>query len=326
MITRRRAIRILAAAAGLPLLPRRGRAEASLVGWRGTALGAVATLQIHDPDRTHAESLVERAVAEVRRLERLFSLQRPDSALVALNRAGRLARPDPDFVALLRACARFAALTGGAFDPTVQPLWELHRGHFARPGADPDGPSAPALTQARARVGFDGVAIRRDEVRLARSGMALTLNGIAQGYITDRVVDLLRAEGIERSLVDLGELRALGDHPEGRPWRVGIADPAGEGASGRSIPLVNRAVATSGPSAFRFDQGSRFNHLFDPATGRCADRYDSVSVVLPGATAADALSTAFTLMAPDAMRDALRSAGGGEVHLLAGGEWTIVVS
>lgn len=324
MIPRRRAIRILAAAAGLPLLPRAGRAQASLVGWRGTALGAVATLQIHHADRARAESLVERAVAETRRLERLFSLRRPDSALVALNRNGWLARPDPDLVALLRACARFAALTGGAFDPTVQPLWELHRDHFARPDADPNGPPAPALTEARRRVGFAAVVIAPDEVRFARAGMALTLNGVAQGFITDRVVDLLRAEGIERSLVDLGELRALGDHPEGRPWRVGIADPAGEGASGRSIPLVNRAVATSAPSAFRFDQGSRFNHLFDPATGRCANRYDCVSVVLPSATAADALSTAFTLMAPDAMREALRRAGGGEVHLLARGEWTSV--
>ena len=103
-VTRRRAIGITAAAAGLILVPlgRAARAEANLVTWRGHAMGALASLQIHHTDRIAAERLVRRAVSEVRRLERIFSLYREDSALVALNRSGVLPSPPPELVALPR--------------------------------------------------------------------------------------------------------------------------------------------------------------------------------------------------------------------------------
>ena len=83
--------------------------------------------------------LVERSLAEVRRLEAVFSLYREDSALVALNRHGVLVAPPADLVALLAECRRYWELTGGAFDPTVQALWMLYRDHFSRPDRRPAG-------------------------------------------------------------------------------------------------------------------------------------------------------------------------------------------
>ena len=81
-ISRRRAIGITAAAAGLHLLPfGTAKAAAELVIWRGIAMGAAAQMQIHHTDRAAAERLIERSVAELRRLEGLFSLYRDDSAL-----------------------------------------------------------------------------------------------------------------------------------------------------------------------------------------------------------------------------------------------------
>lgn len=295
-VTRRRFITITAAAAGLPLLPRGVSAEAPLVTWRGTVMGAVATMRICHPDRAAAERLVERAIAEVRRLEALFSLYREDSALVALNKHGALAAPAPELVDLLGRCARYSTLTDGAFDATVQPLWNLYAAHFARPDASPAGPAAEAVAAALARVGHAGVRVSRDRIVLARHGMQVTLNGIAQGYLTDRVVDLLRAEGITQTLVDMGEARGVGTSPEGRPWQVGIADPDRPQAVRKVLGLTNRAVATSGAYGFRFDPAGRFNHLFDPRTGASAHAYKSVSVLAPSATTADALSTAFSLM------------------------------
>ena len=99
-LNRRRFIGISAACAGLTLLPfgRAAMAEAHPVTWNGQALGAQATLVIHHYDRLAAERLVERAVAEVARLERIFSLYREDSALVELNRVGSLAAPPADLV------------------------------------------------------------------------------------------------------------------------------------------------------------------------------------------------------------------------------------
>src|SRR5215207_1714426 len=105
-LTRRRIIGISAAAAGLQMMPLAGaaHAEASVVTWRGQAMGALGFLQIHHPDRRIAERLVRRAVDEVRRLEGVFSLYRDDSALVALNRSGVLLAPPEDLVVLLREC------------------------------------------------------------------------------------------------------------------------------------------------------------------------------------------------------------------------------
>jgi FAD:protein FMN transferase len=315
--TRRRFIGITAAAAGLSLLPFRGAApaEGAVATWRGVALGAAGSLQIHHHDRAIAEELAQRSIAELRRLERLFSLYREDSALVDLNRRGVLEAPAAELVELIGEAQRYGALTGGAFDPTIQPLWTLYADHFSKSDAASDGPPAAGVKAALAKVGHERVLVSRDRIALAH-GMALTLNGIAQGYITDRVVELLRAGGIEHSLVDMGESRAIGSHPDGRPWEAGISDPDNPTRIVETVSLVDQAAATSGGYGFRFDAQGRFNHLLDPKTGESAKRYKSVTVVMPTATAADALSTAFSLLPAESIGKVLKKCGEGRVLLI----------
>lgn len=327
LLSRRRFIGVTAAAAGLGLVPfgHAPRAEAHLVTWQGQAMGAVATLQVHHHDRAAAERLVERALAEVRRLEAVFSLHRDDSALSTLNRQGFLIAPPAALVELLSECRRCWELTGGAFDPTVQALWILYRDHFSQPGADPQGPPETALQAALARVDFGQVAFDADRIVLPGRGMGLTLNGIAQGYATDRVVDILRAGGIASSLVDMGEPRAIGPRPSGEPWRVGLADPDHPERIGETLDLVDQAVATSGGYGFRFEPEGRFNHLLDPRTGASAGLYRSVTVVMPSAMAADALSTAFSLLPPGDIGQAVQRLGEGQVHLLTAAGETIML-
>ncbi|WP_244607301.1 FAD:protein FMN transferase [Bosea sp. CS1GBMeth4] len=280
-------------------------------------MGAAASLQIHHPDRAAAERLIERALGEMRRVERVFSLYRDDSALSVLNRRGVLLAPPAELVTLLAECRRYFELTGGRFDPTVQALWGLYREHFSRPGADPQGPPAPTLQATLARVGFDQVGFDQDRIVFHRPGMALTLNGIAQGWATDRVVALLRREGVVSSLVDMGESRALGARPDGTPWRIGIADPDRPDRVASTLDAVDEAVATSGAYGFRFDPAGRFNHLFDPRAGTCAHVHESVTVVMPTATAADALSTAFSLMVPADIERTLRRLGDGRAGIVS---------
>ena len=98
--------------------------------------------------------------------------------------------------------------------------------------------------------------------------MAITLNGIAQGSITDRVTDLLRAEGLAQVLVDLGEVRALGRHPDGRAWRVGIADPLAPDRLRETLAIDDQAVATSATTGVRFDAAGRYHHLLNPRTSQ----------------------------------------------------------
>ncbi len=316
-LSRRRFIRISAATAGLGLLPSGSRAQdgTALVTWRGTMLGAVATMEVHHEDRREAQQLIRVACAEARRLERLFSLYLADSALVELNRTGVLVDPSAEMVDLLSIAQRYSELTGGLFDVTVQPLWDLYAGHFSRPDADPAGPSPNAIQTALARVGYDRLSVNRDRIVMPR-GTAVTLNGIAQGYITDKVVDLLRSQGVDHSLVDMGETRAIGSRPDGRPWKIGIADPEVVGRTETMLPIVDRAVATSGGYGFRFDPQGRFNHLFDPRTGGCAIRYCSVTTVSRNTTAADALTKPFSLMPEERIRSLLPQVDIERVHLI----------
>ena len=301
---RRRFIRISAAVPGLALLPlprRPGGVSAAEAGrqlriWRGAALGADAMMQLHHPDPIAADRLIAQCLTEVGRLERIFSLYRPDSAISQLNRAGRLDDPPIELVELLSQSAQFSRVTGGAFDVTVQPLWDLYAAHFSAPGADPFGPPPAKIATALRQVGAAGVEVDPSRIRFTKPGMRITLNGIAQGTITDRVVALLRAEGIDRSLVDMGEIRAIGPRPDGTPWRVGLRDPAAPEHTAGAITIANEAVATSGGYGTPLDPAGQFNHIFNPATGATSTAYRSVSVVAATATMADALATGFCLM------------------------------
>lgn len=316
-LSRRRAICILAAAGGLSLLPWREAALAapSPVMWNGQALGAPASLVLHHPDRRRAEKVITHVVAEVSRLEAIFSLYRENSALSELNRLGGLAMPPEELVAVLDASRAAWEATGGLFDPTVQPLWSLYARHFGRPDADPSGPAAAQIEKAKELVGLQNVYVNRDRIAFAKSGMALTLNGIAQGYITDRIVALLRDAGITSSLVDMGESRAIGNRADGSPWRVGLAQIQGDDVD-TVIPIVDKAVATSSLMGFRFDAAGRFGHILHPMRGRVEPQYRRLTVVTTEATRADAYSTAMTLMSPDGIKTAVARQSGLSVDLV----------
>jgi FAD:protein FMN transferase len=324
-LPRRRFLAIAAAACGLPVLPARTRgAAATLRVWQGAALGADATLQINHPDPAAADRLILACLAEVRRLEMAMSLYDSNSALVRLNRAGELADPPLDLVRVLSESAHFHARTNGAFDVTVQPLWALYAAHFSQSDPDPAGPKPEAIESVLARVGEPWLEVTASRIRFLRPGMGATLNGIGQGYITDRIVELLRANGIDQALVDMGETRAIGGHPAGGPWRVGLEVPRAPGQIAERVELADRAVATSGGYGTEFDAAGRFNHIIDPEGGGTSWRYAAVSVIAPTATEADALSVAFDLMPPERIEPLVRSRGL-QAHLaFADGRWLIL--
>lgn len=314
--TRRRAIAIFAAAAGLPLLTA-AKAAPSAVIWKGQALGAPATLILNHKDRARAERLIDAVVAEVARLERVFSLYCHDSALSELNRVGAMVAPPQDLVALLGSCEVFWNLSDRAFDPTVQPLWALYRDHFKEPEADPSGPSAETIRDTLEAIGFEGIRFNRDRIVLTRPKMALTLNGIAQGYITDRIVDLLRGAGVTSSLVDMGEDRAIGSRADGTPWRIGLAERQDDEFPDVVLEVTNKAVATSSATGFHFDEAQRFGHILDPRTGEAPALYRRVTVIADDATSADALSTAFSLMDENSIRSAMKRRADVSVDLVS---------
>ncbi len=269
--------------------------------WRGRALGADAAIILAGLPDAEAQTILDACAAELARLDGLFSRDNPLSALSILNRTGRLDAPDPDFVAALRLAGEVRLDTGGAFDPTLQPLLELYQPNvLGAQQASLTQPSVAQIARAKARVGFHRVKVSHDRVSTP-PGVKLTLDGLARGFAADKIATLLKARGVLHGLVDTGEYAALG-RPSGRAgWPIAIADPRQAGRTLDRVALSETAIATSNAHTNISEPAGR-RHVVDPRTGRVAERYLSVSVVHHDPTLADALATAFHLMSEDGIR------------------------
>ncbi len=299
MLTRRRFLAISAAAvAASPASARAGAAQVRR--WRGVALGASVSMILTGLSRAGADEVFRAVEAELARQERIFSLFLADSEISRLNRGGRLERPSADLREVLGLSGRLYAATGGAFDPTIQPLWR----------AVAEGRDARAAAGA---VGWPHVALDGDAVHLTRPGMALTLNGIAQGHVTDRIAALLRARGLTDLLIDMGEIAALGARPDGAPWQVGVAGTDGQVL--RQIALRDRAVATSAVRGTLI--GSSRPHILDPRNPDRPAANGLVSVSADRAAVADGLSTALCLVPRPAAGEVLRRFPGARLEWLS---------
>ena len=268
---------------------------------RRALMGTVVEVTVYAPGEPKARAAIAAAFDEIERIERLMSLQMPESELWRCNReaaAGPTA-VSADTFEVLRRSREFSAMSDGAFDVTVTPLLRLWR-DAAQRGAPP---GAQELQETLARVGWRDVELdaARRTVRYARPGMALDLGAIAKGYAVDAAVRRLRESGIASGLVNAGgDVYVLGRKPDGTPWVVGVQDPRhpeSERALVLAVEVADAGVATSGNyRRFSVIGGRRYSHIVDPRTGEPADAVPSVSVIARDATTADALATALSVM------------------------------
>jgi len=256
------------------------------------ALGTkVAITTIHQ-DLDTAIHAIDSAFAEIEQVESVMSIYRPDSQLCRLNREGRLDHPASALVEVLQHAAATSRSSGGAFDVTVQPLWQL----YADAQRIGQLPSDEQILAARSKVDWQQVRIAEGSISLEGTGVAITLNGIAQGYAADRALAAVQAAGVEHALIDTGEFAPLGDNRNGDAWSIGIQHPRDPQALVSIAQLQGRCLATSGDYATSFSPDHRFNHLFDPRTVKSPLGLASVSILAPTALQADALSTACFVM------------------------------
>jgi thiamine biosynthesis lipoprotein len=243
------------------------------------AFGTVISIRLLETDSRCAELAIADALAAAKQVDALMSIYRPGSQVHTLNREGELAAPNPHLVKVLDMARRLSERTGGAFDITVQPLWEM-----AAQGRD--GKSVLPL------LGWRRVHVDSERVQLA-PGMAITLNGIAQGYALDLARAALQAHGIRAALIDTGEFGSLGKSENARPWTLGVRDPRRENGIIATLALDGRSIATSGDYASAFSADFSRHHIFDPATGESPSELAEVTVAAPSGILADGLSTAF---------------------------------
>ncbi|MBV2361586.1 FAD:protein FMN transferase [Thalassococcus sp. CAU 1522] len=279
MLTKRRFLAISAACGLFPFSTQ----AVPLHVETGVALGARVSLRLSHPD---AARIARGALSEIARLEGIFSLYRPDSALSRLNADAQLAAPPPELLECLSIADAVHAASGGLFDPTVQTLWRAHADATER--GETLSPQARSI--ALARTGWKRIRLAPDLVAM-QPGMQITLNGIAQGYIADRIADWLTDRGLSNILIDTGEIFALGGEPDtGNPWPVRLEQ-------GGQVGLKARALATSAPLGMTFGGNQTSAHILDPRTGDSVPlHWRAISISSRSAALADALSTGACIM------------------------------
>lgn len=256
------------------------------------AFGTTISISLVHSDAKLAARAISDGLRVAQEIDKLMNIYRPESQVYQLNRNGQLSRPDRRLLEVLQQAVQLSHMTQGAFDVTVQPLWQLYA-EAARQGGLPQ---TGAIRQARALVNWRDLELQSRSVRFRRAGMALTLNGLAQGYAADQALAAVQQYGIRDALLDTGEFIARGQRGQQRPWTLGVRDPRDASRLAATLRAQGCSVATSGDYECRFTPDYRHHHIFDPALGDSPPELASVTVLAPNAMLADGLSTAFMVM------------------------------
>jgi FAD:protein FMN transferase len=250
--------------------------------------------------------LAEQALDLIDELEQQLTVYRDDSEVSGLNARAHLGPVEVEtgLFELLERAVALAKETDGAYDVTTGALSEAW-GFVRGPKRVPD---SETLADARARTGWRHLTLDPEQRTIAsdRAGVSVNLGSIGKGYAIDRAVDLIRAHWWPTSALVHGgrsSLYALGSPPGnfGGRWEIALRNPFDSETPLGLLRLRNRGLGTSGAAFQRFEANGRtYGHILDPRTGEPADGPASVTVLAPTAAEADALSTAFYLLGPEA--------------------------
>ncbi len=256
-------------------------------------MGTFVTISAMHESQSLAEEALGKAFERMASLEAELS-RHSSSALQELNRQGKLFSAPQSLVHVVERAQRIHSMTSGAFDMTVAPLLDVYR-----KAQNPQGSmqlDAGEVRAARELMQAQEVYVSADHVRLGRAGMALTLDGIAKGYIADMASEVLSKAGVHHHLVNAGgDIRVSGQKSEQGAWRVAVENPARNGQVLTSLNLRG-AIATSGNYEMFYDADKKHHHLIDPKQAQSAQYSVSVTVTAPTTLEADALATALSAM------------------------------
>ena len=240
-------------------------------------------------------------------INRSMSTYRKDSEISRFNRfrkAGQKFQISDDFYQVMRAGKKIHRLSGGAWDGTVNPLVDLWG--FGRSGRQDKIPPRSEIAARMPEVGFAHIDVANPGYLVKkRAGVTVDLSAIAKGYGVDQVAALLRSEGFENFLVEIGgEVYAAGQREDGGQWRIGINLPRADAAFDavyKVVALRNQGFATSGDYRNFFEiDGIRYSHVIDPRTGfPVSNGVVSVSIITATCAMADGLATTVMVMGVD---------------------------
>ena len=270
----------------------------------GVAMGSELRLTAEVVDDPSAQAAFDAVLREFDRLDALMSVWRQGSDVLRINEAAgvQAVAVSADVRAALQVARQVSEWTGGKFDVTFGPLADLWK--FDQQNQDDTIPSVDAVRERLPLVDYRQVEVddRAGTVFLRRTGMRLHLGGIGKGYAVERAARILRRAGLRDFMIQAGGDLYVAGTKNGRPWRLGIADPRGrDGKPFATIDLIDSTLSTSGDYArFFVSNGVRYHHIIDPTTGQPARGCRSVTIAADSPTLADGLSTGVFLLGPEA--------------------------
>lgn len=280
------------------LLAAAGPARAEWQAREEAIMGTRIAVEVWHEDPAARQAAIDAVIAEMHRIDALMSTYKPESELSLVNReaADRPVKVAPELARLVARALGFSGMSGGAFDITYASVGYLYD-YRAR-----KHPTEAQIAAALPAIDWRHVVVDLDAstIRFLRPGVRIDLGGIAKGHAVDSCIALLQARGIRHATVTAGgDSRILGDR-RGRPWIVGIRHPDDRERVIARIPLEDAAISTSGDYERFFDEdGVRYHHIIDPATGKSPHGVRSVTIIAPESTLAEGLTKSVFIMGPE---------------------------
>jgi thiamine biosynthesis lipoprotein len=261
-------------------------------------LGSPLEITVVAKDTIQGNQYIDLAITEVKRIEYLISDWIPSTQISQVNKnaGSKPVKVDKEVFDLVGRAIKVSQITSGAFDisyASMDKIWKFD-------GSMKAMPTEEAIKKSVSKIGYKNIILDSKEqtIFLKNEGMKLGLGGIGQGYIADKVKELLFSKGCNSGIVNVsGDINAWGRQPDGNPWTVGIVNPLNKNKVFATFPLEDSAVETSGNyEKYVIFNGIRYSHIIDPRTGYPAQGVVSVSVFAKQTEIADALATGIFVM------------------------------
>lgn len=264
-------------------------------------LGSPLEITVVAIDTVEGNKYCDLAVAEVKRIENLISDWIPTTQISEINRNSgqKPVKVDREVFDLVERSIKISQITSGAFDisyASMDKIWKFD-------GSMKEMPTAEAIKKSVAKIGYKNIILdpKEQTIFLKNEGMKLGLGGIGQGYIADKIKELLISKGCISGIVNVsGDINTWGKQSDGKLWTVGIVNPMNKNKIFATFPIENSAVETSGSyEKYVIFNGIRYSHIIDPRTGYPAKGIVSVSVFAKQTEIADALATGIFVLGVD---------------------------
>ncbi|WP_407499755.1 FAD:protein FMN transferase [Elizabethkingia anophelis] len=263
-----------------------------------TLMGSRFQITLVDKDSISAERNIDKAIAEITRIENLISEWRPETQISQVNQNAGIKpiKVDREVFDLTKKGLYFSKLTDGAFDISIvamDKIWKFD-------DSMDELPSEQAIKESVRNVGYRNIILdsTNSTIFLRNPGMKIGFGSIGKGYAADKTRDLMKSMGVKAGIIDAsGDISTWGTQPDGKPWAIGINNPFNDHKMAAILYFKENSVTTSGSyEKYAEIHGKRYSHIMNPKTGYPSTGLTSVTITGPNAIMSNGFSTSVMVL------------------------------